>query len=562
MLLESTASVAPIVDARQDALEARKRRGAFFTPPQLAAFIARQVIGSRDARVLEPSCGEAVFVSAACTRLRELGADRSVMASQVTACEMHAESIEAARRLLDVQGYSCAFWQGDFLRMPIERRIDAVVGNPPYVRFQVLDARQRAFQQDLACRMGVQLSALASTWAPFVLRACEHLVDGGALGLVLPAELLSVNYAAPIRSFLLHSFAKVQLFTFEQSVFPGVQEEVVVLVARGYREGPSSALSWHQCDSLADVATASGVSFEPHRSADCWLGGLVASDARRVLEGLEADGRVERLGRWGSLALGAVTGANSFFALSPQEAEHRSLRLGDDCMPVLPSGARYLRRLALDGEQWEGLGAAGAHTLLFRPASDALSHAARSYVDEGQELGIDQRYKCRIRSPWWRVPLTVAPDVFMTYMNSFGPNLVANEAGLVHLNSSHGIILHATRREIGMRLLPLAAFNSVSLLSAELVGRSYGGGVQKLEPREAVRLLVPSACVLEAASAGLERLRQGVDDMLQRGNYHQAMECVDAVVLPALGLSDGEVRMVREARERMAGRRARRANKG
>ena len=85
-------------------------------------------------------------------------------------------------------------------------------------------------------------------------------------------------------------------------------------------------------------------------------------------------------------------------------------------------------------------------------------------------------------------------------MNADTPRLCTNLRKLRHLNSVHGVYLNSALRELGTGLLPLAALNTMTLLGAETVGRSYGGGMLKLEPKEADRLPVPSPALIEAAS--------------------------------------------------------------
>ena len=122
----------------------------------------------------------------------------------------------------------------------------------------------------------------------------------------------------------------------------------------------------------------------------------------------------------------------------------------------------------------------------------------------GEPQGVQNAYKCRVRKPWWRVPGKMVPDLFLTYMNHDTPRLCANEARVPHLNSVHGVTLHPDRRQDGMELLPVASLNSVTLLGAEIVGRAYGGGMLKLEPKEADRWPLPS---LELARRAAPRLR-------------------------------------------------------
>ena len=84
-------------------------------------------------------------------------------------------------------------------------------------------------------------------------------------------------------------------------------------------------------------------------------------------------------------------------------------------------------------------------------------------------------YKCRVRTPWWWVPLPAKADVLVTYMNDESVCLCANLACVRHLNSVHGLRLADGARRLGAPVLALAAANSVTALGAELVGRSYGG---------------------------------------------------------------------------------------
>jgi adenine-specific DNA-methyltransferase len=180
-----------------------------------------------------------------------------------------------------------------------------------------------------------------------------------------------------------------------------------------------------------------------------------------------------------------------------------------------------------------------------------------AYIDAGKRLGVDAAYKCRVRSPWWRVPLVKPADLLLTYMNADTPRLSANRAGAHHLNSVHGIYLRPGLRRLGMNLLPLASLNSMTMVGAEVVGRAYGGGLLKLEPKEADRLPVPSPDLLRAAAPALSAVRLRVAALLRLpGGLLEASKLVDEVLLAgALGLAGGEINSLREAHIELAARR-------
>ena len=184
------------LSAAEDAPGTRKARGAFFTPPELARFVARWAIRFPDDHVLEPACGEAEFLVAASDCLRSLGCKSAVAERNVVGCEVHEASAEKAVGRLGALGCSANIVVSDFLRLAPDPSFDVVIGNPPYVRFQSLSSDQKDAIGAIAERHGVAVSSLSSLWMPFVLHSVSFLKPGGRLGLVLPAELLTVNYAA------------------------------------------------------------------------------------------------------------------------------------------------------------------------------------------------------------------------------------------------------------------------------------------------------------------------------------------------------------------------------
>jgi len=175
------------------------------------------------------------------------------------------------------------------------------------------------------------------------------------------------------------------------------------------------------------------------------------------------------------------------------------------------------------------LGKSGSATRLFRPSGNP-SKAALDYIAAGETAGVSEAYKCRVRSPWWKVPLQRPADLLLTYMNANAARIVTNEARVHHLNSVHGVYLSEEHRNIGSDLLPIASLNSATMLSAEVVGRSYGGGILKLEPREADRWLMPSPALVAEREGSLRSLKPSVLRLLRAGNLVAAVARVDAVL--------------------------------
>ena len=147
-------------------------------------------------------------------------------------------------------------------------------------------------------------------------------------------------------------------------------------------------------------------------------------------------------------------------------------------------------------------------------------------------------------------------------MNADTPRLTTNRAGVHHLNSVHGVYLRPGLRALGASLLPLASLNTLTLLGAETVGRAYGGGMLKLEPREADKLPVPAPALLEAARHKLVALRPQIAVALRQGRLLDAVGMMDRVLLVGeLGMTHADVRTLEEAHHALTARRVARGRR-
>lgn len=532
----------------------RKARGAFFTPAALTRFLTDWAVRSSTDTILEPSCGDAAFLLPAVDRLRSLGADGD-LAGQLHGVEIHSASAKAATGRVAEHQANVTVAVGDFFdQTPPSAKFDAVIGNPPYVRYQQFTGSARAKSLEAALAQGVRLTGLASSWAAFTVHAANFLNDKGRLGLVLPAELLTVNYASQVRRFLLSRFAKVRLVLFEELVFPDVLEEVVLLLAEGTGGAPSfEVYQARNLDDLERMRDESWTGYAPTGDQK-WTSALLPAAALDIYERLTENDRFTTLLGWGETYLGAVTGNNGFFSLTRADAAKLGLGQGE-LLPISPPGSKHLRGLTFSQSAWEDLAKDSKRCLLFAPGANP-SPAALAYIAAGEAAGVHLTYKCRSRSPWWRVPLVERPDLFFTYMNHDRPRLITNAAEAQFLNSLYGVRLKSSVRAIGRELLPLVCLNSATLLGAEVVGRAYGGGMLKHEPKEADLLPVPSPDTLEAVADDLRAIRPQVGRALGAGKPQRAIDLVDRILLKEhLGLSDKEVAGLAGARDLLFQRR-------
>jgi hypothetical protein len=513
---------------------------------------------------MDPTCGEAVFLLAAARQLALNGADPSKTRDLLYGVDLHEASLDQSRAVLNAEGFDASLHVGDFFAQPTPAQLggnlpwmDAVVGNPPFVRYHEHKGHARKLSAAAALAQGVRLSGLASSWAALLVHACSFLKPDGRVALVLPAELLTVGYAEPLRRWLRQRFAAVHLVLFEELQFDDAEEQVVLLVAQG--SGGCDAFALHQvrdADELQQMHAFDGVAVAP-RASGKWTDLLLPTEHRalfrRVTSSLFAD-----LKTYGAPELGTVTGANPFFTLAEATRERFNLS-SDDLTAIVPPGTKHLQGTRFTLGRWEQLREQGQRVWLLNPKTDRPRAGLARYLAEGEALSVPEAYKCAVRTPWWRPPVVPSPDLFFTYMSHRYPRLITNEAGVSFVNSMHGLILRPDAPVVARDALPLLALNSVSMLGAEIFGRSYGGGILKMEPSEASALPVPSAMLLTRAWKLVEKRRARLDELLRAGSWQEVVDEVDtALLVRTAGLHQKQVVALRSEAARLRRRRIRR----
>lgn len=518
-----------------------KLRGGYYTPGPVARFLAKWALCEGARTVLEPSAGDGAFVEALSQGLGRCGHIDAIELDEDEASKIQDRVPTAHVATGDVFTWYSMDRDGTY---------DAVVGNPPFIRYQTFPEAHRAAGFALMHLEGLRPNRLTNAWVPFVVLATRALRPGGRLAMVLPAELLQVTYAGELRAYLARSYSELTVITFRRLVFDGIQQETVLLLGTRSASTAPASMSFIELDNAEDltsklVDTAERVSVDLDHAREKWTQYYLSARELGLIRALETSNALTTLGQLAQVDVGIVTGRNEFFVLTPSNAEALGLR--SFCVPLVGRSAQ-IPGLVISKEEWNDLVDADSRCLLLqlgRTPRDDLTPEALDYVEEGEAAGYHTGYKCRIRQPqWWYVPSTAVPDAFLLRQIHEGPRVILNSARATCTDTIHRVRVN---EGVDPGWLAAASMNSVTFAFSEIRGRSYGGGVLELEPNEADSLPFPRP--------GTDLPLADLDLWARRKEADQLLDEVDRLVLADCGLTAADITMVRAIWRKLSGRR-------
>ena len=460
-----------------------KLRGGFYTPPGLVDVVLRRALSLAGGlpnrlRILEPTAGNGAF-------LKGLAGDafrRRV--AEVTAIEI--DGGEAAQCVHVAGELNTRVINDDFLGWRVNSReeFDMAVGNPPFVRSHFMSETSKSHALHIGAQLGLPNKRVSNLWTPVFLGAVSRLRVGGVFSFIVPFEMFFGISAVSARQWLALNTEQLRCDVLPSGSFIAALQEVVVVSGR--RRAMSDRPAHLTIEDHGDEHWQHRIDIRQPN----WTRYLRTPSELEALTEARALRNTRPLGLVAKFDTSTVTGANTFFAVGdPTIAEHG---LGKWVIPYLPRG-RNAKGLIYKREDHQALKQTGAVCSLldFGPGRpNPFNHpGARSYILSGEAAGFDKRYKTRTRHPWFRIPHLSVGQLMFSKLSHQHPRVIVNEAEVVTTDSMYrGRVLDT---QINAEDFTASFHNSLTFLTAEIEGRSLGGGVFEIMPSEFSRITVP-----------------------------------------------------------------------
>jgi len=542
-------------DASQVAQLDAKSRGAVFTKPSVVEFMLDLVGYTADkdlwtSGLLEPSCGSGQFLSAVTRRLvsawRRSDLSDTVLDKAICAVELDQSTLCQAREsLVDfllAQGFSpesahrlVGAWltNGDFLTTPIDRQFDFVVGNPPYIRQELLPPKRLATYR----RLYPTMVGRADVYVAFFEKSLRLLKPGGMSCLICSDAWTRNDYGRELRKLVTDQYAlrayvdMYGLDAFETGV--GAYTSITVIergavgLVRTVTPRSTDTAELNRLSQLMrdDTATTQLVP-APTRGDGPWL--LRGNRSQDTVRELEA--RLPTLEQAGCrVGIGVATGADSVFVgpydQLPVEASRKlPLAMSRDLSggQLLWHGLGVVNPWADNG----GLVSLGDYPLLasyLEPHRDRLSrrHTAKEDPTARWYKTID-----RITPALTGQPKLLVPDI------RGDGDAIAYDDGKLY---PHHNLYHITSQTWDLRALQALLRSGLARLFVDSYAVKIGGGYLRFQAQYLRRIRIQTW--------------NGIDIKLQ-AQLHQAgmdgVKVASAILEQVCGLKKGNLDFMKE----------------
>ena len=300
-----------------------KLRGGYYTPQAITEFICKWIINKNTKNILEPSCGDGNFLKAIVERQEKLNLNLDI-----TGVELCLDEAKKAMRYgtnVECQDFF-AFYRD---KVTGKSNYDAIVGNPPFIRYQDFDEKSRDIAFFYMKENGFHPTKLTNIWLPFLILSCLALSENGRLGMVIPAELFQVNYAGETREFLARYFDRLTLITFQKLVFEEIQQEVILLL--GEKKSEDKGIQVIELSDLDDLKELDLNNFynyeikELNHSTEKWIKYYLTNKEIKLIRQLRECEKIPFTTELFEINVGLVSGENAFFLLNRNTVDEYQL---------------------------------------------------------------------------------------------------------------------------------------------------------------------------------------------------------------------------------------------
>jgi len=470
--------------------EKLRDKGQFWTPDWVAEAMVAYVARGSDL-IFDPGVGKGAFYTA----LNKVDPKKKFFGTDIDSeviAEAEHEGIFDKNAELEVR---------DFILNPPKRLFKAIVANPPYIRHHRLSQEQKNhFRKISLVNLGDTLDGRAGLHIYFLIQALSLLDKGGRLAFIMPADTCEGVFSKKLWDWIGKKFQIDGVITFEQKAtpFPGVDTNAIIFLIKNER--PIGKIKWAKCFESQNRGLfeflENDLVGESYNGLDIYERDLTEALSVGLSRPQRTDNDFEfTLTDFARVVRGIATGANEFFFLTRQKA--KEVGIPDKFFVSAVGRTRDAEGSYLTRDSLIKLERKGRPTRLFSPNGfrfEDMPESVQNYILEGERVGLSKRALISTRQPWYKMEVREVPVFLFSYLGRRNARFIKNEAGIVPLTGFLCVYPRSNDAEYIAKLWAILQHPD-TISNLRLVGKSYGSGAIKVEPRSLERLPLSSDLV-------------------------------------------------------------------
>lgn len=461
--------------------EKLREKGQFWTPEWVASAMIEYVIEDSNL-IFDPATGSGAFYQALKNHPQSnnikfwgLDIDQTVLNNNI------------------YQDNNCLIELRDFILNPPTYKFKSIIANPPYIRHHRLSKEIKSKVKEICLNiMGFTIDGRAGLHIYFLIQALNLLEKNGKLAFIMPSDTVEGIFAQRLWKWITNYVNLECVITFAQEAtpFPKVDTNAIIFLIKNSQ--PSEQFIWIKANlpHTNDLKDFIKSQFKINQNS-------LNICQRLIKEGLNTgfsrpylaqETFKYKLSDFASVMRGIATGANDFFYLTKLRA--KELGISPEFLHPAIGRTRDIEGNLITEETLINLNNKGRPTLLFTPDERDLHkfpQPVQAYLKYGESLAINQKALIKTRKPWYKMEKRKVPYFLFAYLGRRNIRFIQNQAKVIPLNGFLCIYPHSNDPDFLKELWEILN-HQTTIENLSLVGKSYGSGAIKVEPKALANL--------------------------------------------------------------------------
>ena len=475
-----------------------KSSGQFFTPEEISIWMSKWILKLNPKTILDPSVGFGSLI-------HKFYNKKNI---KITAVEKDKNIFKFVKKIFKS---NTDIYNEDFLNFNSKIKYDAIIANPPYIRFQKREIEKKIFEK-FEKIVGRKISKLSNIYVLFIIQIIRYLEDKSRAAIIIPNEWMNANFGETLKNYLRDTkvLSKIIYISHESLVFDkGNLSTSCILLIEKNKNKNKEKVDLIYVKNFVEFFKTDPNSISKNESF--WIN--FTYDWEYILtikkwDSLFFEKKIELknqilIKKLGKSKRGIATGSNKYFLRNYKFINSKSLDF-KNFKPCI-SKASFVKGTIFSQKDFSKLKSENKNIFLFDPIN--LKKSEKILISEGEKLGINKLYLPSHRKIWFNHENRNSSKIWVPVFNRDRVKFIFNETSCRSLTCFHSLDINLDdyRKRALVGLLNLDDLQE-SILTQK---RVYGGGLIKLEPRDILDIQIPD--VSKYKNSSIKKLNNELD---------------------------------------------------